>query len=167
VDLYELTFQRNVSSPSSASKIGEIRPSHLVSASFLFGWFSIPKMEATHSSETSVHMRTTEHYNLEYGNIQLRILSRWIKEHGFLLANQWPLGPPDCQYRALVMISNAPGGGHTDRLATLQTIGHALPSLIVFVAQGHDFGVDEHATRNSATSVLCLASGCRPAAGLS
>jgi hypothetical protein len=46
-------------------------PSHLLHSDFLLGWFSTVKMEVIHSSETSVHIRTTRrYYTPEDGNVR-------------------------------------------------------------------------------------------------
>jgi hypothetical protein len=55
------------------------RPSHLLHADFLLGWFSSFKMWVMHSSETSVYMRTTRRYIPEDGNVNgvLCIIWTW------------------------------------------------------------------------------------------
>jgi hypothetical protein len=70
----ELTFQRNVLPPSSGSNISRKNqqfPSHLLHAGFLLGWFSTLKMKMISYSETSVHIRTTQRYISEGGNIHV------------------------------------------------------------------------------------------------
>jgi hypothetical protein len=62
---------RNISLPSSGLKISRARTgmaSHLLHAGFLLGWFSTLKMEMLHSSETSVHIQSTQHHIPADGN---------------------------------------------------------------------------------------------------
>jgi hypothetical protein len=54
--VYEQTFRRNVSPPSSGSKISRARSQ---SASRWLDWFYTLKMDVIHSFETFVHIRTT------------------------------------------------------------------------------------------------------------